>query len=148
MQFIHWEGILKIVVAYIVSLPVGWERERHERSAGLRTFPLVAVAACAFVLIGLRAFPGDIAAPSRMLQGLIGGIGFLGAGTIMKVQKHVHGTATAASLLTTAIIGMAIAMGLYDIAILLSVISLVTLRAFTAWKLIREDLPPSNPESR
>ena len=148
MQFIHWESILKIVVAFILALPVGWERERHERSAGLRTFPLVAVAACGFILIGLTAFPGDNAAPSRMLQGLIGGIGFIGAGTIMKVQKHVHGTATAASLLATAIIGMAVAFGLYDIAILLSVISLFTLRAFTAWKLIREDQPAANSESQ
>ena len=73
------------------------------------------------------------------MQGLIGGIGFIGAGTIMKVQRQVHGTATAASLLVTAIIGMAVAYDFYDIGILLSGLSLFTLRMFTAWKLVQDD---------
>jgi putative Mg2+ transporter-C (MgtC) family protein len=148
MHFFDWGSLLKIIVAYVVALPVGWERERDERSAGLRTFPLVAVATCGFLLIGLRSFPGDGASQSRMLQGLIGGIGFIGAGTILKVQKQVHGTATAASLLATAIIGMAVAFGLYDMAILLSIISLFTLRAFTRWKLLHEEPRPKNSESQ
>src|SRR6516165_4944942 len=105
MPAIEWSSLLKVIVAYIVALPVGWEREKHERSAGLRTFPLVAVATCGFVLVSVRAFHGDIAAQSRTMQGLIGGIGFIGAGTIMKMQREIHGTATAASLLATAIIG-------------------------------------------
>ena len=148
MHFLDWGSILKIVVAYFVALPVGWERERDERSAGLRTFPLVAVATCGFLLIGLRSFPNDGPSQSRMLQGLIGGIGFIGAGTIMKVQNQVHGTATAASLLATAIIGMAVAFGLYDMAILLSLISLFTLRAFTRWKLLHGEPARKNSESK
>lgn len=145
---IDWVSLLKVGIAYVVALPVGWERERHERSAGLRTYPLVSVSTCAFLLIAIRAFDGDAAAQSRAMQGLIAGIGFIGAGTIMKLQRQIHGTATAASLLATAIIGMAVAYGLYDLAVLLSGLSLFTLRAFTAWRLIREDQPPKNHESQ
>ena len=149
MQIVDWGSLLKIGIAYVVALPVGWEREKHERSAGLRTFPLVAVSTCGFMLVANRAFGGDIAAESRTMQGLIAGIGFIGAGTIMKVQRTVHGTATAASLLATAIIGMAVAYGLYDLALVLSGLSLFTLRVFTAWRLIREEQPPpKNHESQ
>jgi putative Mg2+ transporter-C (MgtC) family protein len=148
MQIVDWGSLLKIGIAFVAALPVGWERERHERSAGLRTFPLVAVSTCGFMLVAHRAF-GSIDAESRTMQGLIAGIGFIGAGTIMKVQHTVRGTATAASLLVTAIIGMAVAYGLYDLVVVLSGLSLFTLRAFTAWRLIREDQPPpKNHESR
>ena len=84
---------LDIAIAYLVALPVGWDREHHERSAGLRTFPLVCVASCA-----LAAATGTIgtAEQSRVVQGLIGGIGFIGGGTILKSGMTVHGTATAA----------------------------------------------------
>jgi putative Mg2+ transporter-C (MgtC) family protein len=149
MQIVDWGSVLKIGIAYVVALPVGWEREKHERSAGLRTYPLVAVSTCGFLLVAVRAFNGDVAAQSRAMQGLIAGIGFIGAGTIMKLQRQIHGTATAASLLATAIIGMAVANGLYDLAVVLSGLSLFTLRAFTAWRLIREDQPPpKNHESQ
>jgi putative Mg2+ transporter-C (MgtC) family protein len=136
---VDWWAIVKIGAAYLLALPVGWERERHERSAGLRTFPLVCVATCAFVLIGIKVFPDSGGDQSRVLQGLIGGIGFIGAGTIIRVQKQIHGTATAASLLATAIIGIAVAYGLYDLAVVLSGLSLFTLRVFTAWRLVRQD---------
>ena len=131
---IDWVSLLKIVIAYALALPVGWERERHERSAGLRTFPLVAVASCAYILVGVRYFGTHYDAESRVIQGLIGGIGFIGAGTILRVQHEVVGTATAASLLATGIIGMAVAFGIYDIAVLLSALSLFTLRLFDSWK--------------
>jgi putative Mg2+ transporter-C (MgtC) family protein len=126
-------AILDLLIAYALALPVGWERERHERSAGLRTFPLVAVASCGFVIVASRALVG-VDAQSRVIQGLIGGIGFIGAGTILRVKRMVHGTATAASLLVTGIIGISVAYHYYDIAVVLSIISLVTLRLFQAWK--------------
>ena len=128
-----WQNLVDLLTAYLLAFPVGWERERDERSAGLRTFTLVSLACCAFVLISKIAFH-DIAAQSRTLQGLIGGIGFIGAGTIMKYQGSVHGTATAAGLLVTAIIGIAVAFHAYDIAVVLSLTSLFTLRTFQAWK--------------
>lgn len=130
---IDLRAILDILIAYIVALPVGWERERHERSAGLRTFPLVSVAACAFILVAVKALHGPDA-QSRVIQGFIGGVGFIGAGTVFKMGQTVHGTATAASLLITAVIGMCVAYHYYDLAVVLSGLSLLTLRMFQAWK--------------
>jgi putative Mg2+ transporter-C (MgtC) family protein len=130
---IDWRSLADLFIAYLLALPVGWERERHERSAGLRTFPLVAIASAGFALVGERVLH-DVHAQSRLLQGLIGGVGFIGAGTILRGRFGVHGTATAASLLITGAIGIAVAYREYDIAVVLSVTSLVTLRLFQAWK--------------
>ena len=136
---IDWIGIVQILIAYALALPAGWERERHERSAGLRTFPLVAVASCGFILVALRAFGGEGRdAESRVIQGLIGGVGFIGAGTIIHNAKRVQGTATASSILVTGAIGMAVAFRAYDLAVLLSLLSFLTLRVFTAWKELHE----------
>ena len=126
--------VLKVLAAYALALPMGWEREHDERSAGIRTFPLVAIASCGYVLAGTVFFANHPDAQSRVIQGLIGGIGFIGAGTILRVAGQVEGTATAASLLVTGIIGMAVAMDLYGLAILLSAISLVTLRFLARFK--------------
>jgi putative Mg2+ transporter-C (MgtC) family protein len=128
-----WRSLADLFIAYVLALPVGWERERHERSAGLRTFPLVAVASAGFALVGERVFH-DLNAQARLLQGLIGGVGFIGAGTIIRGQGVVHGTATAASLLITGAIGVAVVYHEYDVAVVLSVLSLATLRVFQAWK--------------
>lgn len=122
-----------LLIAYLLALPVGWERERHERSAGLRTFPLVAVTAAGFVLVSMRVTP-DANAHSRVIQGLMTGIGFIGAGVIMQGKSRIHGTATASSILVTACIGVAVACRAFDIAVVLSAMSLLTLRIFQAWK--------------
>ena len=128
--------ILDIVVAYVLALPVGWDREHHERSAGLRTFPLVCVASCA-----LAAAAGTMGSSeqSRVIQGLIGGIGFIGGGTILKAGMRVHGTATAASILVTAVIGVCVAHHLYWMALALSALGLATLRLFPALRLVDPD---------
>ncbi len=120
--------IQKIVVAYLLALPIGWERETREHSAGLRTFPLVAMASCGFVLLGETLAGGDKDVRSRIVQGLITGIGFIGGGAILKGDIGVHGMTTAASIWNTGVIGAAIAMGRYDVGIVLSLINLVTLR--------------------
>jgi putative Mg2+ transporter-C (MgtC) family protein len=137
--------LVDIVIAYFLALPVGWERERHERSAGLRTFPLVAVAACALVAIVAKSSGDD--AQSRVIQGFIGGIGFIGGGTILKTGLAVHGTATAASILVTAVLGICVAYHLYDVAIVLSAISLITLRLFRAWKHLEPGIHEWDPDS-
>jgi len=109
-------------------VPIGWERERaHETmSAGLRTFPLVALASCAFVLIGLSGL--EPATHGHVLYGVMTGLGFIGAGAIIKGEAGVHGTATAASVWATGAIGAGIGFGRYDIAIALCVLTYVTLR--------------------
>lgn len=141
----HFQIALDIVIAYLLSFPVGWERERHERSAGLRTFPLVAVAACALVAVAMKTIGPD--AQSRVIQGFIGGIGFIGGGTILKTGQAVHGTATAASILVTAVLGICVAYHMYDIAVVLSGISLITLRLFQAWKHLEPGIHKWDPDS-
>ena len=117
-----------IAVAFVLAIPVAWDRERSERSAGLRTFPLVATAACSYVLLSRAAFPDAPDAQARILEGLITGIGFIGGGAILKEPGGVRGTATAASIWATAATGAAVAYGRYDIALVLNVTSVATLR--------------------
>src|SRR5262249_30281017 len=109
------------------ALPIGWHRLKAERGIGLRTFPLVAIASCTFLLIGDMFFLSTKADP-RLIQGLMTGIGFLGAGAIMKKEKKIHGLATAASIWSTAAMGAAVAYHNYELTIILSLITFVTLR--------------------
>jgi putative Mg2+ transporter-C (MgtC) family protein len=116
----------KMLIAYGLGLPTGWERFKHDRSAGLRTFPLVALASCAYLLVA--ELPNlDAAARSRILVGVMTGIGFIGGGSIVKEADSVHGTATAASLWNMGAIGAAVAFGNYGLALLLSGMNYLTL---------------------
>jgi len=125
---VFWTQAGKILFAYVLALPVGWERERTEHSVGVRTFPLVAMASCGYVLLASTAAGGDLAARSRIIQGLTTGIGFIGGGAILQAKGNVHGTATAASIWNTGVIGAAVASSRFEIAIILAVLNLVTLR--------------------
>jgi putative Mg2+ transporter-C (MgtC) family protein len=125
-----WEmasHLADMTIAYVLALPIGWDRERHERSAGLRTFPLVAIASCGFILISLRIFGDGSLGHARILEGLITGVGFIGGGAIIKRMNEASGTATAASLWATGALGAAVGFGLYDIAAILSLATFVTL---------------------
>ena len=126
-----WEvasHVVNLAVAYALALPIGWDREQEERSAGIRTFLLVAVAACGFVLIGIRVLGADSMGQARTLEGLITGVGFIGGGAILKHAGRASGTATAASLWATGALGAAVGYGLYDIAAILSLVTYLTLR--------------------
>jgi len=120
-------------VAYLLALPIALDREKESRSAGLRTFPLVAVAACGYTLVGMSVL-SSTEAESRVLQGLITGIGFIGGGAILKQKNSVTGTATAASIWNMGLIGIAVAFGRYEVAILMSAINAITLRFVGAFK--------------
>lgn len=116
----------KILIAYALGLPTGWERFKHDRSAGLRTFPLVSLASCAYMLVA--SGPSlDTAAQSRILVGVMTGIGFIGGGSIIKEASAVHGTATAASLWNTGAVGAAVAYGNYGLALVLCALNYLTL---------------------
>jgi putative Mg2+ transporter-C (MgtC) family protein len=127
-------SLAPIAVAFVLALPLGWERERAERSAGLRTFPLVAMASCGYILIASTALGDRPEAQARVLQGLMTGIGFIGGGAILKGDGTVRGTATAASIWNTGAIGAAAAFDRYDIALVLSVTNLVALRWLRVFK--------------
>ena len=116
-----------LAVAYLLALPIGWNREKQERSAGLRTFPLVAVASCGFIQAAESIVGDDPEAIARIVEGIITGMGFIGGGAILRMKESVKGTATAASLWATGAVGTAVGLGSYDVALVLSVIPMITL---------------------
>jgi putative Mg2+ transporter-C (MgtC) family protein len=121
--------LVTLILALVVSLPVAWERESANRIAGLRTFPLVAVSSAAYVLVGRAAVGGPSGEKhAYILQGLMTGLGFLGAGAIIRSGRSVRGTATAAALWSTAAIGAAVAYRHLEIALVLSAFNLFGLR--------------------
>jgi putative Mg2+ transporter-C (MgtC) family protein len=128
---IEWQVVLvslyQLGIAYALALPVAWDREHEARSAGLRTFPLVSIAACGYMLVGIQVL-NSTDAESRVLYGIITGMGFLGGGAILKSKGSVTGTATAASLWMTGAIGIAVAFHRYEIAIVLALLNFLTLR--------------------
>src|SRR5690242_21015192 len=119
--------VIALVVAYALAIPIGWNREQEERSAGLRTFPLVAVAACGFIQASESLLADSPEATARVLEGLITGMGFIGGGAILRQEDSVKGTATAASLWVTGAIGAAVGLGSYDVAVVLTIATIVTL---------------------
>lgn len=119
---------------HLTALPIGWDREKEERSAGLRTFPLVAIASCGFIQAAESVAHESPEAMARIIEGIIAGMGFIGGGAILKMNGSVHGTATAASLWATGAVGVAAGLGAYDIAILISVVTFLTLKALTPLK--------------
>lgn len=135
-----WMNLLHLGIAYALALPVALDREQASRGAGLRTFPLVAVAACGYMLVGTSVL-STTDAESRVIQGLITGIGFIGGGAILKSDGYVKGTATAASIWITGLIGMAVAVNRYEVALLMSLISFLTLRYVRTFK-----TPPDEKE--
>lgn len=129
--------VREMAMAYILALPIGWDREARQRTAGLRTFPLVALASCAYTLIGFQVLDST-EAEGRVLASIITGIGFIGGGAILKTvidgKGEVQGTATAASLWVTGAIGLAVAAHRLEIALLLSAVTFFTLRVMTPAK--------------
>jgi len=119
--------LIALAIAYLLALPIGWNREKAERSAGLRTFPLVAVATCGFIQATESLTRGEPDATARIVEGLIVGVGFIGGGAILRHDHSVQGTATAASLWVTGAMGLSVGLGTYDVAIVLSVITFLTL---------------------
>ena len=110
--------LFQVIVALLLGGLVGWERETAGKWAGLRTHILVTMGAALFVLI--IHFPaGNDADLSRVIQGVVTGIGFLGAGAIIKLEreKEVHGLTTAAGIWLATAIGMAAGVGRLDLAL-------------------------------
>lgn len=126
--------LLQLATAFLLALPIAWDREHRERSAGLRTFTLVAMSTCG-ILVAARGSLGSSAdAESRVWQGLLTGIGFIGSGAIFKTEDGVRGTATAASIWITAAVGAAVAYENYDIAVVLSGANFAVLRWLAPFK--------------
>ena len=128
--------IAALAIAYLLAFPIGWNREHAERTAGLRTFPLVAVASCGFVQAAEGMTGGSPEALARIIEGVIVGMGFIGGGAILRHHESVKGTATAASLWVTGAIGVSVGLGSIDVAIILAVVTFVTLWVLSPLKAV------------
>jgi putative Mg2+ transporter-C (MgtC) family protein len=127
---INWQQVLshlvQLIVAYVLALPIGLNRLLSQQRFGLRTFPLVAMVSCGFMLVGISVIDTS-SGEARVLQGIITGIGFIGGGTIFKDEDNVTGMISAASIWNTGAIGIAVAFGRLEVAIVLSAINTLTL---------------------
>lgn len=119
--------LVALMIAYLLALPLGWNREQEERSAGIRTFPLVALASCGFIQAAEGIAMESPEAMARVVEGVIAGMGFIGGGAILRLKNSVKGTATAASLWVTGAIGVAVGLGQLDVAVMLAIVGFVTL---------------------
>lgn len=122
---------LNLAGAMLLGFVVGYERSYHGRAAGMRTYGLVCMASAALVVIagypdfwyGGRALSPVALDPTRIIQGIVTGIGFLGAGVIMKEGFTISGLTTAASVWASSAIGILVGVGFYAAAILLALLS-------------------------
>jgi putative Mg2+ transporter-C (MgtC) family protein len=120
--------VLRLVIAALLGGLLGYERERHGKAAGVRTHMLVALGAALFVLVPKEAGVSG-ADLTRVIQGIVAGIGFLGAGAIIKgsAEDSVKGLTTAAGIWLTAAIGIACGLGRESTAVLSALLAFVIL---------------------
>lgn len=131
--------LIALAIAYILAFPIGWNRETEERSAGLRTFPLVAVATCGMVQAAESIATDNPEALARIIEGLITGMGFIGGGAILRKEDSVQGTATAASLWITGAIGIAVGLAAYDVAVIMTIVTAATFYLLSPLKKMTKD---------
>ena len=114
--------IAHVVLALILGAILGWQRENWGKSAGSRTYALVAGGSALFTILSMHAFGSDVA---RIASQIVVGIGFLGAGTILHKENKIEGLTTAAGLWMAAAIGMAVGVQYYILAVVVSLLVLV-----------------------
>lgn len=126
----------QILLAAVLGMMIGAEREHRHKSAGLRTYTLVAIGSALFTILSLQVVGVGTPSydPSRIASQIVVGIGFIGAGMIILRENKVEGLTTAAGIWTTAAIGMAVGFGFYLIAIFVSLLILAVLIALTYLK--------------
>lgn len=110
----------RVLVATFLGAFVGWERQRHGREAGIRTYGAVALGSCVFALLSTHVTGGSN--PHVIAAGVVTGIGFLGAGVIVREGGTVTGLTTAATLWTIAAVGLAVGYGMYVLGSLVALI--------------------------
>lgn len=121
---VELELVSRLILAVVLGGIVGIERELVHKPAGLRTHMLVSLGSCLFTIISLYDFQMD---PARIAAGIVAGIGFIGAGTVIAERDRVVGVTTAASLWATASIGVAIGVGNYLLSVATTLLVFVVL---------------------
>lgn len=139
-----FQMLTRVLVSFLLGAFIGWERERHGISAGIRTYGAIALGACVFGIVSLSVAGAD---PSRIAAQVATGIGFLGGGVIFRQDKYVSGLTTAATLWATAALGLTVAFGMYMIAFLTSILIYLMLylprlhwwKKISGKRIVRED---------
>ena len=146
-ELIQWQTVIKhlvlIGIALLLSFPIAYNREHNSNSAGLRTYPLVAIATCSYTLLAMDVLDNDTI--GKFMAGIVTGIGFIGGGAILKseAKSKVSGLANAASIWNTGAIGMAVAWQRFEIALIIATINFLILRlGFHAKQAICDDEEP------
>jgi putative Mg2+ transporter-C (MgtC) family protein len=114
----------RLILAAACGAVVGWEREAHEKAAGLRTHILLAIGACLFTLVAVHVQGEDI---TRLMQGLVTGTGFLAGGVIFREGLSVRGLTTAVGLWVMGAVGLAIGVGEYFLGVLATLVMFIVL---------------------
>lgn len=139
---------LRAVIAALLGAFIGWEREQHGREAGIRTYAAVSLGACVFGLVS--AHVTGATDPTRLAAGVVTGVGFLGAGVILREQGRVAGLTTAATIWATASVGLAIAYGMYLLGTLATLIifGLLAVHHLPAWHRVKDrgEVHSAHPE--
>ena len=123
-----FEIIFKFLFAILIGSLIGIERELAKKPAGLRTHVLITLGSTIFTVSAINYFPIDSAA--RIIANIVVGIGFVGAGTIFLFRDKIIGLTTAASLWISAALGLVIGLGLYEIAFVAAILTLIVLYGF------------------
>lgn len=144
------ELVFRLFVAMALGAIIGYEREARGHSAGLRTHIMVTLGSAAFSIVAMKLYEMHPTAnnnlgidPSRVIQGIIGGIGFLGAGAIIHGRGQIEGLTTAAGIWVASGVGIAAGVGLYWLAIVTSALALVTLAGM---RILKDQMIPENDD--
>jgi putative Mg2+ transporter-C (MgtC) family protein len=135
--------IVRLLAAALLGAIIGFEREKAGKAAGLRTHILVSLGTCVFVIAGI-GYGMSSDGLSRVIQGIVTGLGFLGAGTILKLnEKHdIKGLTTSAGIWMTAAIGVSVGLGMLGVAILSTIVAIIVLAVIRKWEYkIDTDVP-------
>jgi len=132
MELSTLDILVRLLVAGLLSAVIGFEREAHKKPAGMRTNALVGIGTAMVTIasIALAKFGGaDATDVSRLVASILPGIGFIGAGTVIHSGASVKGLTTASSIWVVAAIGIAAGLGMYDLAVVGTILALVALIA-------------------
>ena len=138
--------LVPMLVSTLLGTLVGFERQMGRKPAGLRTHVLVCMGSTMFTLLTVHAakeFGGTGMDSTRIIHGVITGVGFLGAGSILRQEGYVHGLTTAASIWMVAAIGTTVGVRAYNLAVVGTVLALIVLEGFR-W--VERFLSPNDPE--
>jgi len=117
----------RLLIAMVLGALIGYERESSGKPAGVRTHGMVSLGAALFTIVSVHGFGASVD-PSRVAAQIVSGIGFLGAGAIIRQSESVHGLTTAASLWVTAAIGLAVGVGMHLMSVAAALLIFVLLR--------------------